>query len=120
MKRGRTEAEIRLWAALKQLNQLGYHFRRDAIFQTFHLDFVEHDILLVIELAEGRPGEHFDGDVRPSPDIAREHVLLAAGYTILRFWKADLAQDLGEALFRLRQILEDRPPLQPADVVSQK
>lgn len=120
MRRVVSEAEVHLWAVLKRLNAQGYHFRRNAIFQTFHLDFVEHDILLVIMLMEGRPGEQFDGDVRPSPDVAREHVLLAAGYTILRLWKADLAQDLGDALFRLRQILEDRPPPQPVDVVSQK
>lgn len=104
------DIEKRLWAALKRLNAQGYHFRRKAVFQTFRLDFVEHDIALVIELADGHPGGQFGGSVRLSPDIARTHVLSMAGYTILRLWKEDLAADLGPALFRLRQILEDRPP----------
>lgn len=111
------DVEKRLWAALKRLNAQGYHFRRKAVFQTFRLDFVEHDIGLVIELADGNPGAQFAEASRPSPDIARTHVLSGAGYTILRLWKNDLADGLEPAMFRLRQILEDRPPPDP---VSQK
>lgn len=102
------DVEQRLWAALKRLNERGYHFRRRAVYQSFRLDFVEHDILLAIDLVGGDPGSRFE--VRLSPDIAKAHVLASAGYTLLRFWRADLAQNIGTALVPLRQLLEDRPP----------
>lgn len=121
---GDPDVERRLWAALKRLNAQGYHFRRKAVYQTFRLDFVEHDIALVIELADGRPGAvfgqpdtSFGQDVHRSPDIARTHVVTMAGYTILRLWKDDLTENFDLAMFRLRQILEDRPP---PDTLSQK
>lgn len=102
------DVEQRLWVALKRFNERGYHFRRRAVYQSFRIDFVEHDILLAIDLVGGEPGCRFG--VRTSPDIAKTHVLASAGYTLLRFWRADLACNLGNALEQLKQLLDDRPP----------
>ncbi len=48
-----TDHERELWSRLRALNRLGYHFRRQAPFQSYFLDFVEHGAKLVIEL-DGR------------------------------------------------------------------
>lgn len=98
------EPQDLLWMVLRACNQRGYHFRRRAIYRTFPLDFVDHEIRLVIELREDTPG-------RLSPDVAREHVLAADGYAVLRFRPADVAENLGEVAATISQVLEDNPPV---------
>ncbi|MBU6298212.1 MAG: DUF559 domain-containing protein [Alphaproteobacteria bacterium] len=102
--RGSTEVEVRLWARLRELDELGYQFHRRAPFKSFILDFVEHEALLVIELVDGEPG-------RPqAANVARDRMLADAGYTVLRFWKSEAAHDLNGVVASIRRVLEDRPP----------
>jgi very-short-patch-repair endonuclease len=104
---GRAGAELRLWSLLEGFNRSGYHFRRQAPFAGFLIDFVEHDILLAIDLT--------DGDARPTPAIARDHVLKEAGYTVLRLKATDIAEDFADVAATLKHVLEDRPaPAPPA------
>jgi len=103
--RGSGDVEARLWAKLREFDELGYQFRRKAHFHSFVLDFVEHDALLIVELDDGEPG-HPGG----SQNVARDHVLREAGYTVLRFWKSEAARDLNSVVASIRQVLEDRPP----------
>lgn len=99
------DAELRLWSLLQRYNNdAGYHFRRRATFRSFLVDFVDHDILLAIELVGG------EARWRPSPDVARTYVLRAAGYTVLRFWRDEVSTDFDRAAQALHQVLEDRPP----------
>ena len=101
---GSKDIEARLWAKLRELDQLGYKFRRKAPFKSFILDFVEHEALLVVELDDGEPG-------RAEPrNVARDHLLHEAGYTVLRFWKSEAASNLPGVLASIRRVLEDRPP----------
>jgi very-short-patch-repair endonuclease len=104
MRRKKTapDSADRLWAALKRFNERGYHFHRHAPFHGFILDFVEHDAQLAIELKDGEPG-------RPSPDVARDAVLAAAGYTVLRFWKADAEANFPAMIEGIKRALEDHP-----------
>ena len=102
--RGSGDVESRLWAKLQDLDALGYQWRRKAHFKSFVLDFVEHDALLIVELADGEPGRS------QSSDEARDQVLRAAGYTVLRFWKSEAARNLDDVIADIRQVLEDRPP----------
>ena len=102
--RGSSDVEARLWAKLREFDALGYQFHRKAPFKSFILDFVEHDALLVVELEDGEPGR------AQSPNVARDHVLAEAGYTVLRFWKSEAARDLQGVVADIRQVLEDRPP----------
>ncbi len=68
--------ENRLWLHLKALE--GYRFpSRAGTFRTFRLPFVEHEALLVVELDDGRRY------------AVRDRLLREAGYTILRFLRAD-------------------------------
>ena len=102
--RGSNDVEARLWAKLRELDELGYQFRRKAPFKSFILDFVEHEALLVVELEDGEPGQS------QSRNIARDHMLAEAGYSVLRFWKGEAARDLQGVVADIRRVLEDRPP----------
>ncbi len=94
----RNTLENRLWVRLKALE--GCRFRRKSPFRTFMLDFVEHDLGLVISLEEGEPG-------RRSNHIIRDRLLSEQGYVILRLSAREAERDLHSALHRIRSVLED-------------
>jgi very-short-patch-repair endonuclease len=94
------DVEARLWARLREFE--GCRFHRKAPFKSFILDFVEHEALLVIELDDGEPGR------APPRNLARDHMLAEAGYTVLRFWKSEASRDLSGVVASIRQVLEDR------------
>lgn len=100
----RASVDDRLWALLKRFNAAGYRFRRKATFRSFPLDFVDHDIQLVLVLNDAAE------NTRPVAQIARDHVLAGAGYTVVKIRRCDLAADFGALASQLRRILEDRPP----------
>ena len=76
LRRTATEAERLLWWKLRVLNKLGYHFRRQAPFRSYTLDFVEHNARLVIEL-DG--GQHNTNEHRVR-DKKRHYLLASEGY----------------------------------------
>jgi very-short-patch-repair endonuclease len=88
----------RLWLRLKALETEGWNFRKASPFQTFILPFVEHEALLVVELE----ADHADR----SP--VRDRLLREAGYTILRFPRADAEVDLAGVVETIRAVLQDR------------
>jgi very-short-patch-repair endonuclease len=46
--------------------------------------------------------------------VAREQALVAAGYTVLRFWKNEAARNLDDVIADIKQVLEDRPATPPS------
>ncbi|HEU0161544.1 MAG TPA: DUF559 domain-containing protein [Rhizomicrobium sp.] len=95
----RNTLETRLWARLRALE--GYRFRKASPFRTFTLDFVEHQVRLVISLEEGDPGK------TRSVHIVRDRLLSEQGYVILRLWRQEADRDLHSAVHRIRQVLAD-------------
>lgn len=90
LRRDATDAERRLWYALRALKPLGYHFRRQAPFDSYILDFVEHSRKLVIEV---------DGSQHALPenrlhDAQRDEVLRRRGYKVLRVWNNDVRENI--------------------------
>jgi very-short-patch-repair endonuclease len=73
-----TDAETRLWAALRDRGIAGWKFRRQVPIQGYVVDFACLPAQLVVEL-DG--GQH-----EPTRDDARTRVLEAAGYRVVRFW----------------------------------
>lgn len=98
--RREVEIEDLLWLRLKALAEQGWHFRKHAPFQTFTLPFVEHDALLVVELEADRSGRN----------PVRDRLLHEAGYTILRFPRADAQSNLSLVTQTIRAVLDDRKP----------
>jgi very-short-patch-repair endonuclease len=81
-----TDAERRLWSALRAHRLHGLSFRRQTPVGRFILDFVCHEKRLVIEV-DG--GQHVD-----SPrDIDRDRWLASKGYRVLRFWNSDVLRN---------------------------
>jgi len=75
-----TEAEQRLWRALRNRQLAGYKFRRQHPIPPFIVDFICLERRLIIEL-DG--GQHAEAVV---PDEARTAHLEGLGYKVLRFW----------------------------------
>jgi very-short-patch-repair endonuclease len=96
--------ENRLWAQLRALE--GTRFRRKSPFKTFTLDFVEHDLGLVVLLEDGEPGKRVSA-------ITRDRILSEAGYVILRLWRSEAERDLPAAMHRIKAVLEDLSGTRP-------
>lgn len=96
----RSTLENRLWARLKAME--GCRFRRNSLFRTFTLNFVEHERGLVISLEDGEPGSR-------SLQFVRDRLLGEQGYVILRLWRREAERDLHSALLRIQSVLEDLP-----------
>jgi very-short-patch-repair endonuclease len=89
------EIEHLFWLRLRALKEQGWQFRKASPFRSFLLPFVEHDALLVVQL-----------DNRSS--IVRDRLLREAGYTILRFPRADALRNLNAVMDSIRAVLQDR------------
>jgi very-short-patch-repair endonuclease len=83
MRREPTDAEAAIWRLLRDRRLSLFKFRRQVPFQSFILDFVCFEKLLIIEI---------DGSQHASPgrDSAREEVLMAEGFRIARYWNNDV------------------------------
>jgi very-short-patch-repair endonuclease len=101
-----TPHERKLWFKLRELNRLGYHFRRQVPFQTYFLDFVEHGAKLVIELDGSQHGqaEHVRKDER------RDAILRNEGYLVLRFWNHEVDGDPNAIMDTIVRHLRERSP----------
>jgi very-short-patch-repair endonuclease len=83
LRRNATEAEKRLWWALREL-PIEYRFRRQHPIGRRVVDFACPGRKLVIEL-DG--GEH---QTQESADAARTDELIRLGYRVIRFWNNDV------------------------------
>ncbi len=86
LRRRQTDAEIRLWRYLKDLNRAGHQFRHQAPIGTYIVDFVSHTHRLVIEV----DGSQHDRPREMARDTARDRWLAGEGYRVLRYWNSDV------------------------------
>ncbi|RNJ49156.1 endonuclease domain-containing protein [Methylocystis hirsuta] len=89
-----TSAEDRLWRALDRVPLVKTHFRRQAPIGPYVVDFVSLRARLVIEL---------DGPSHTQPgaaekDARRTAWLESEGYRVLRFWNADVFDNIDGVL----------------------
>ena len=84
-----SEAEVILWSRLRPLRERGFHFRRQAPFRGYFLDFVCNTRRIVVEVDGGQHGE----DRQLEHDAVRDAVLRRHGFTTLRFWASDVRHD---------------------------
>ena len=103
-RRGQTDAERRLWFALRSRRLAGYKFRRQHPINGFVVDFACTRYRLIVE-ADG--GQHADnpGDVR------RAFILEAQGWRVLRFWNNDILSNTeGVVETILRELTKPEAP----------
>jgi very-short-patch-repair endonuclease len=84
LRRNATDAESRLWTALRDRRLAGYKFRRQHPIGPFIADFACMTHRLVIE-ADG--GQH---DANAAADARRTAWLAPRGWRVLRFWNNDI------------------------------
>jgi very-short-patch-repair endonuclease len=87
-----TDAEKRLWSALRGRRLEGIRFRRQVVIGRYVADFSSAHPKLIVEL-DGIQHEN-----QQRYDEARTRHLEALGYTVLRFWNADVFAHLEDVL----------------------
>ncbi|MGD9615267.1 MAG: endonuclease domain-containing protein [Alphaproteobacteria bacterium] len=78
-----TEAEARLWFALRDRRLAGYKFRRQYPINGFIVDFACTRYKLIVEADGGQHSESL-------ADMHRTAALEGQGWKILRFWNNDI------------------------------
>jgi very-short-patch-repair endonuclease len=83
MRRALTDAERKLWHALRDRRMQSIKFRRQAPIGRYIADFLCIEHRLIVEAGGSQHG-------RNSRDIVRDRWLSGEGYRILRFWNHDI------------------------------
>jgi very-short-patch-repair endonuclease len=94
LRRPMTDAERKLWLAIRAHRLNGLAFKRQAPIGPYIVDFVSHRAKLVIEVDGGQHA--FDENRRR--DEARTDRLANRGYRVLRFWNTDVLLNLDGVL----------------------
>lgn len=97
-----TDAERRLWTALRDRQLDRVKFRRQHPLGPYVLDFFSEELKLVVEL-DG--GQHADSKV----DAARTAWLTSRGCKVLRFWNNDVLRNLPGVLDTIRSAFPTAP-----------
>jgi very-short-patch-repair endonuclease len=97
-RRRMTESEVRLWIELRG-RLLGVSFRRQHPIGPYILDFACLALRLAIEL-DG--SQHLDS----ARDVVRDAFLRQQGWTVLRFWSADVLLDVDSVIAAIETEIE--------------
>ena len=98
-----TDAERRLWSALRGRRLAGFKFRRQRRIGPFIVDFVCMEFCLIIE-ADG--GQHADSD----DDRRRTLWLERRGWRVVRFWNNEILENIDGVQLAILQILNEPSP----------
>lgn len=104
-----TEAEHRLWFALRLLKREGLHFRRQAPIGPYFPDFACHRSKIVVEL-DG--SQHADNAI-VQYDATRTAFRNWRGYRVLRFWNSEVIDNC-DAVIDIIAHTAENPPTRPA------
>ena len=108
LRREMTDAERALWQVLRDRQMNGLKFRRQHPFGAYILDFVCLETKLIIEVDGGQHNEHVTYDEQ------RSQQLMAAGFSVLRFWNHEVLHEIESVRERIwRTVLEFLPHPHP-------
>ena len=110
LRQNMTEAEAKLWAALRNKQVHGYKFRRQHRVAPYVVDFVCPEASLAIEL-DG--GQHATAD-----ETERTAALEAKGLRVLRFWNNEVLGNIDGVLAVIAGALEKSPSPNPLPRVA--
>ncbi|MGA2582763.1 MAG: endonuclease domain-containing protein [Tepidisphaeraceae bacterium] len=107
MRRQPTDAEIKLWEALRMKSLAGYRFRRQHRVGDYILDFYCAARRLAVELDGGQHGDSAQAEY----DQRRRWALNGLGIHVLRFWDDEVLKHTDVvAEEMLRHLESDGPP----------
>jgi very-short-patch-repair endonuclease len=104
LRRDTTDAERKLWSALRHKQLDGFKFRRQVPIGELVADFACLSARLIVEV-DG--GQH---DVEREKDATRTVWLNARGYRVIRFWNNDVLENLEGVVSAILTALHDHPP----------
>ncbi len=97
-----TNAERKLWFALKDRRFVAFKFRRQVPVGPYIADFLCFELRLIVEV-DG--GQHADS----ARDVKRDAWLTQNDFRVVRFWNNDVLQNLEGVLTKLAAELEVNP-----------
>ncbi|WP_075216894.1 endonuclease domain-containing protein [Mongoliimonas terrestris] len=97
LRAGMTEAERRVWYALRAGRFFGLKFRRQVPIGRYIVDFICHERKLVIEIDGGQHG--FEEVARR--DEIRTAFLHGEGYRVIRFWNHEVLTEWDAVVERI-------------------
>jgi very-short-patch-repair endonuclease len=101
LRRYQTEAERRLWEALRRHKVAGQRFQRQVVIEPFIVDFCCKRAKLIIEV----DGEHHHE--QKVYDDERTAFLEEKGFRVLRFWNREVMNDLGAVVREIERVVEE-------------
>jgi very-short-patch-repair endonuclease len=93
-----TPPERRLWHRLNRRQLGGFKFRRQAAIGPYIADFLSHDAMLIVEIDGDTHGDSAQAD----HDARRTQFLEAQGFRVIRFFNAEVRDDLDDVVRRIR------------------
>ncbi len=102
LRREMTDAERKLWEALRDRRLLGWKFRRQVEIKPYYVDFLCIAARLIIEVDGGQHSE-----VR---DAVRTAFLTEKGLRIIRYWNNEVLGNLDGVLVNIAEVLGDAAP----------
>jgi very-short-patch-repair endonuclease len=99
-----TDAENKLWLALRSRRMNGFKFKRQVPFGPYIADFLCAEAKLIVEADGSQHAEQASAD-----DIRTAH-FESQGYRVLRFWNNDVLQNLEGVLEAIAAELGTKTP----------
>ncbi|MGK9050037.1 endonuclease domain-containing protein [Neorhizobium petrolearium] len=100
MRKALTEAELKLWNALRGHRLMGLGFRRQLPIAGYIVDFACPTHRLIVEIDGSQHGN--DADLRYDADRTRR--LEKDGWIVLRFWNDDVLKDIDNVCLHILTI----------------
>jgi very-short-patch-repair endonuclease len=104
LRREMTEAERRLWAMLRGHRLAKLPFHRQSPLGPYIVDFVCHELRLVIEIDGGQHA------IEAAKDLKRDDWLRSKEYRVLRFWNPDIFENRDSVLQVILDAIPGSPP----------
>lgn len=101
LRRTDNDAEALLWSELRNRRLNGFKFVRQEPIGRFFADFACRERRIVVEV-DG--SQHADSTY----DLARDEIMVRAGWSVLRFWNVDVLQCRSSVLETILAALEGR------------
>ena len=107
LRKSMSDAERRLWHALRGKQLDGARFRRQHPISRYVVDFVCLERRLVVEV-DG--GQHTD-DAHAAHDARRDHWLAAEGYRVVRVPTTEVYGNIAGVLDTILALMQELPPV---------
>lgn len=102
LRRDMTDAERKLWLALRDRRLDGFKFRRQSTIGPYVVDFLCIEARLIVEVDGGQHNANIDAP--------RTRFLEERGYRILRFWNNEVIENFEGVLQTLSAALKKEEP----------